>query len=117
MKRIALLAAAMCLSAHAGPIVKGTRSGGQSLTVSWVLPTTKADGTSLTPDDQQVCYDTVSRQGTTTDYGTCVSVGNGTSTSKVVTGLVSSTTYYFAVKSLLSSVVSNASNEVSATTP
>jgi hypothetical protein len=91
--------------------------GGKTLTVTWQLPTTDADNTSIgTITDQQVCYDTVTRQGTTTAYGTCVSVGSASALTYQLTGLTANTLYYVATKVIVSGVASNPGNEVSATT-
>lgn len=88
-----------------------------TLTVSWDLPTTRADGTAIgTITGQTVYYDTVSRSGTIGAYAYSMGVGDGTSTSKVITGLTSATTYYFAVNATSAAGESSYSIEVSGTT-
>ncbi len=75
------------------------------------------DGSAIgTVTDHTIYYDTVSRQGTGEAYANSVSVGDGTTTTKVITGLLANTTYYIAVATVVSGVESNLSNEVSATT-
>jgi hypothetical protein len=91
--------------------------GPESLTVSFVLPTHDADGSAIgVIDNTTIYYDTVSREGTGVAYAYSTSVGDGTSTSKVVTGLQSATTYYFATTVTVGGVESNLSTETSATT-
>lgn len=94
----------------------GSAVGSSSLTVSWVLPLTNADGSALgTMTDQTVFYDTVPRMGTGVAYANSTSVGSSSATSKVISGLFSGTTYYFAVAAVISGVRSDYSIETSGT--
>lgn len=117
---LVLAVLAMAVQAHAGGFLKGSRgaSGGQSLTVSWgVLPTTKADGSALTIATQKVYYDTSTRQGTTTAYASSATVSDGTTLTKVITGLTANTNYCFAVVAVdAGGIESSPSIEVCATT-
>lgn len=104
-----------------GRFIRGTRSGSpgpQSLTVSgWVIPTTKADGSALTPDAQTLHYGTSSVMGTGGTYPNSLDVGSASATSKVITGLQASTTYYIAASVSVAGVRGEYSVEVSGTTP
>lgn len=106
-------------SADAGRFVKGSRGapvGSATMGVAWTAPTEDTDGSAIgTITDYQVCYDTVSRQGTGVAYATCTAIGSA-STSHTITGLLAATLYYIAVRASVGGVLSNYSNEQSATT-
>lgn len=89
--------------------------GGSSLTVGpWVLPTLYEDGSAIgTITDQKIYYDTISRMGSGTNYTNSVSVGNGSSLTFVVTGLVATTLYYYAMTTIVGGVESNLGPEYS----
>lgn len=112
------LCLAACGGADAGPIVKGSRTAGKSAPVSWVnLPTRNADGSAIGAiGDQKVYWDTISRMGTGVAYANSATVGDGTSLSKIITGLAANTPYYFATSTVVSGVESELSPEVTVTT-
>ena len=105
------------MSSYNCPFLSSLAIGTKSLTVSWNMPQFNADGSAIgTITNQTVDYDTVSRIGTGVPYANTVAVGDGVSTSKVVTGLFASTLYYFSVRSLVGGIWSDSGNETSATT-
>lgn len=90
----------------------GQSSG--SLSVSWLLPALNEDGTAIgVITGQTLYYDTVSRMGTGVAYANSIPVGDGSSTSRTLTGLSSGTTYYFATTVSVGGVESNYSMESS----
>jgi hypothetical protein len=92
-------------------------SGASSITVTWQLPTLDATGAPIgTITGQTVYYDTVSR-GPLGGYASSSAVGDGTSTSKVITSLSSGVVYYFAVTATTAVGEGSYSAEVSATAP
>lgn len=95
----------------------GSVAGSASLTITWTLPTTDTQGAVIgTITAQTVYYDTVSRMGTGAAYANSRAVGDGVSTSKVITNLAPATTYYFAITTTVSGVESEPGVEVSGTT-
>jgi hypothetical protein len=110
-----------CGGSDARPLVKTSRNAGcganKTLTLSWSLPTTYADGTAIgVITGQNVYYDTTQRQGVPSAYANSVSVGDGTSTSYQIACLAASTTYYVSHTVIVGGVESNYAVEESATT-
>lgn len=96
--------------------ITGGGGGGTSTMTAgpWALPTFMEDGSAIgTITNQTVYYDTVSRMGTGIAYANSVSVGDGVTLSKVLTGLSAATTYYYATTVTVGGVESNLSGEVS----
>jgi hypothetical protein len=83
--------------------------GSASMTAGpWVLPTTNADGSAIgTITGQTIYFDTVSRMGSGVAYAYSTPVGDGTSLSKVLTGLAASTVYYYALTVTVAGVESD----------
>ena len=100
-------------------IIPSDAGGTSTLTVGpWILPTKASDGSAIgTISDQRVYFDNSSRMGTGVNYSYAQNVGNGTSLSKVVTGLKSGLTYYFAVVTIVGGIESDYSAETSAVAP
>lgn len=78
-----------------GPAFFLTTVGTKSATVTWVATTIDAQGNAVSITDATVYYDTTSRSPGL-GYAHSASVGGATA-SKVITGLLAATTYYFAV--------------------
>ncbi len=80
-----------------GASEQGTVGNATLATVSWVIPTTKVDGSAIgTISAQTIHYDTVSRMGTGVDYAYSLDVGSISATTKTITNLTSGQTYYYA---------------------
>jgi len=104
--------------AEAGRIVKGTRQGGSSLTLNWVLPTRNADGTTVSDlTAQTIYYSTATRMGLVTAYQSNLNVGSASATTKIVTGLVSGLTYCFTLTATTATGESALGSEICATAP
>lgn len=118
MKHTAICVA-LCLAfgqAQAGKFVRGTRSGGSQLTMSWNnIPTHRQDGTgSPITLIIQTARCSTTRGWPYASFTTAVSLSAKTA---IVTGLVSGTTYYCVLTATSASGEGTTSSEVSAVAP
>lgn len=116
MKRLLLalaLALAACGGSSAGPLLRGTRTGGGSATLTWVAPSYNPDGSAISGLLGYTVYKSSASLG---PYTLVATIADPTTLTYTVTGL-SSGTWYFVVRSYNASGEGTDSAEMSKDIP
>lgn len=116
MKRLLItlaLTLAACGGSDAGPVVRGTRLGGGSATLTWTAPSFNADGSAISGLLGYTVYKSSAPLG---PYTLVATVANPATLTYTVTGLTSGI-WYFVVRSYSASGEGSDSAEMSTVTP